>query len=99
MATTEALNDTLAAAKAEVERIEQEIAARNDLTEEQRFAIDLHDATCHQDHTERCGWFYDNGPYMWENGTHKRYLLKAREVLKVVDAETVMKVLKAVRGI
>lgn len=99
MATTDALNETLAAAKAEVERIEQEIASRNDLTEEQRFATDLHEATCNQDHTERCGWFYEHGPRVWENGTHKRYLVKAGEVLKVVDAETVMKVLKAVRGI
>lgn len=99
MATTESLNESLARAQEEVERIRQEIEERNSLSEEKRFAIDLHEETCRGDHTERCGWFYESGPNVWENGTHKRYLKKAIEVLKVVDAETTMKVLKAVRGI
>jgi len=99
MATTDALNEELAKAQEEVERIQQEIAEREALSEDKRFAVDLHDATCHADHTERCGWFYEHGPNVWNNGTHKRYLDKANEILKVVDAETTMKVLKAVRGL
>jgi hypothetical protein len=65
MATNESLEQTLAEAKAEVERIQREIAERNSMSPEERFAIDRHEETCHADHTEHCGWHYESGPDVW----------------------------------
>jgi hypothetical protein len=45
----------------------------------------LHQTTCHFNHTDQCGWFYetkesDRGEFNWEGWTHKRYLEKAEKL-------------------
>lgn len=89
----------IATAKAELQRKEKELAARAGLTEDQRLAEELHAMLCRWDHTEGCSWFYEvsGAQKGWDGGySHVEYLKRAQKVLKVVDAETALKVLVAV---
>lgn len=45
-----------------------------------RMAILLHKCTCHSNHTDQCGWYYEidtNGVHDWNGSTHKYYWNKA----------------------
>jgi hypothetical protein len=53
------------------------------LTPEQKLAIQLHAAICHQNHTDGCGWHYEvkNGVHEWANGgAHVGWLTHARKI-------------------
>lgn len=47
-------------------------------------AIEEHERTCHQDHTDRCAWFYEihGGVHDWDRWTHDRFLKQTVENLK-----------------
>jgi len=55
----------------------------------------LHEKFCLRDHTEDCDWFYDNGD--WKNISRKKYLEKAVLLLEVVNYETALKVVAAIK--
>jgi hypothetical protein len=42
----------------------------------------LHKGICHHNHTDGCGWHYDNGD--WTSYARKHYLEKARKVNKMI---------------
>lgn len=95
--TMEDLQERLEQARRDVEEAERAMADRNALTEEQRLAIDLHELLCTANHVDQCGWDYEHGDRMWDNGTHALYLERAKGTLAVVDAETALKVLRVTR--
>ena len=61
----------------------------------QRIALKLHSATCCNNHTDGCMFYYEvNGlDHDWNGYNHKRYLEKADEILKACQNE------KAIFGI
>jgi hypothetical protein len=61
--------------------IEDEAAKQ--LTPDQKLAIQLHDALCHHNHTDGCGWHYEikNKVHEWSRGsTHDGWLSRARKI-------------------
>jgi len=86
----------------EKEKVERE-AKEAPLTDAQRLAVHLHETFCHHNHTDMCGWYYDDvtNPRTWTNtySAHKYYLEKADAALKVADAETIMNIAFALKGI
>lgn len=86
----------LEVAKRDLARAQAAVATHTDLTPEQQLAVDLHDVQCNMRHDlDGCGWTYE-GRDAWKVGyTHTEYLRKARKALKVADAETIIRVVKA----
>lgn len=65
--------------------------AMNNITEEEKdIAITLHEALCCGNHTDHCGWFYED----WEGWTHQKYLKIARKILQNTDFNTAKKIIK-----
>lgn len=61
------------------------------LTPEQRDAIALHQAMCRYDHTDQCGWLYEDGGitgHNWNGSAHRLYLDKARALSEVIPVAT-----------
>lgn len=86
-------------AQVELDEIKQ---MQETLTVEQLLAIELHTTTCHTEHTERCGWFYEiqDKVHDWTQWTHKHYLEKAvelREEFPEITAETVIRIIELAR--
>jgi hypothetical protein len=84
-------------AKAEAERDKFEM-----LREDKRLATIIHEDQCHWNHTDGCGWFYNDekDPTIWvKDTTRARYLKKANDLLAVVDYDTALKVMKALKGL
>lgn len=90
--TRQAATDRVAQLRAELEAEEAKVRAFDALTPEQQLATDIHALTCHQEHTEYCGWYYEkwNGR---NDSTRQRYLEKARNILNITDAATALAVL------
>lgn len=69
--------------RAELERelleLDDEEQLLGSLTPAQQLAEGLHDMQCHLNHTDMCGWFYDN----WTDraGNRQRWVDKADAVL------------------
>lgn len=70
------------------------------LTPAQNVAVALHEQICLLNHTDYCGWYYDDDldPKTWTNqySAHKNYLEKAEKALAVADADTILNVLEAI---
>ena len=100
------LDQDILKAQAQLAELEAKKAKRdreeNGLTEAQKLAIRLHEALCASNHTDMCGWYYDDmtKPTTWTNtyGAHKRYLQKAEAALKVADFETILNITLAIKG-
>lgn len=45
----------------------------------------LHKATCHHNHTDGCGWLYDDGS--WSEQSRKQFLRKAEVLLRRFSKE------------
>lgn len=76
---------TKAEVLAELSKIEAEEQRLKSLPRPNRLAEQMHEETCHLDHVEMCGWYYeanDNG-FGWEGYTHKRYLRAAYNILRL----------------
>ena len=64
-------------------------------------ADDLHNADCRSNHTDMCGYFYEDGPNKWDKYTHKRYLEKAQlmaRLLPDIALYDMSRVFKAIRN-
>ena len=74
----------------EISKLKAEQAELMVLPENKQLAEALHKKLCRWNHTDGCGWFYES----WEKPGFSRndWLNKAREVLKVTDSETALKV-------
>ena len=82
--------------KAEVEKLEKKLEKEERrvaiLTKEQRVADYLHDIFCHHNHTDGCGWFYDDGS--WTEYSRKEYVSKSIKLLKIYDEEQIREILR-----
>lgn len=74
----------------EIQKLKKEQAMLAALPEDKELAEALHKKLCRWNHTDGCSWFYES----WEKPGYSRneWLEKAREVLKVTDSETALKV-------
>ena len=59
---------------------------------EDNIAEYMHDKTCKSSHEDQCDWLYDKGD--WSMHSRKHYLEKAKNALKLVDAKTIIAILK-----
>jgi len=70
--------------RAELDRLDIEIAYQNSLAPERKLAVLLHDGFCHYNHTDQCSWHYEfdnSNRHMWDKATHDYYLNTARRVI------------------
>lgn len=74
--------------KAEKERLRR-------LRPEHRLAEALHNAQCHLAHEDQCGYHYES----WENPgySRKEYLRKAEGILRVIDIQQALLIVKYLR--
>lgn len=85
--TKNEINTKRAELKKQLESLDRQEQALALLTKEQEIAILLHSRCCHSGHEDNCDWYYgikDDIPD-FKQASHKRYLLLAREVIKVCD--------------
>lgn len=87
------LDKQIAETEKELGRLRARKQALDDLTPDKRLAELLHRTMCHYNHTDGCGWHYEN----WTDPRHarKQYLAMAQRLLKVVDEDTATKVVHA----
>jgi len=78
--------------ESQVEKLEANQEEFDSLPENYKLAEKIHNVTCTWNHTDGCGWFYEN----WKGelrDTRKRYVEKADRVLKKVPYEMAAKTL------
>lgn len=84
--------EQLAQELAEVtERIEEKQQEQTKLTPAHALAEELHAKLCRHNHTDGCGWFYDN----WHKpladfSARKQYLEMAQKMLQITDLDTIL---------
>lgn len=83
-----------------INELESRKEAVTSMSAEHRVACIIHESTCHLDHIEYCGWYYeiDNGIHDWSNGyAHKKYLEKAVKLLEIdgVNEKNIVDILEA----
>jgi hypothetical protein len=66
-------------AEAEIARFKKEEFERE--TPARRFATSMHECTCHSNHEDGCGWYYDSS---WDDYAHKTALEQANRILKAL---------------
>lgn len=82
--------------KEQLAEVEAEIRRQEGLPEVERLAEHIHQKTCRYEHTEACGWYYENND--WTKWTHARYLEKAKQVLEVADYKQATDLLDVLAG-
>lgn len=63
--------------------------------EQKTIAEQLHDIICHSNHTDACGWYYDNGS--WNEYSRKRYIDLAKKLLAFHQKETILSILSIIK--
>jgi len=76
----------------EIEELKEQKRWFNGLPQAQKIAELLHEKQCHWNHTDGCGWYYEN----WHNPGYarKEYLKKAEAMLKEMPYNEVLRVIK-----
>jgi uncharacterized protein (UPF0216 family) len=54
----------------------------------------LHSKMCHANHSDGCGWYYDNGT--WTEYSRKTYLHKAQVLANKYDTETLLEIFNSI---
>lgn len=101
MRTKVEVDNALKEAEEKVKQLQAEKEALKALTPEEELAEALHKKRCTWNHTDGCGWFYEEG-YTKKNyaldthdTTHKRYLAKANLMLSILDdKETLLELIE-----
>lgn len=62
---------------------------------EKDIATALHSIICHANHTDGCGWYYDDGS--WKEYSRKRYIELAQKLLKSYHKETILGMLTIIK--
>lgn len=100
---TQTKQQEIDAVEAEIKRLQlksaalhQEIEELDSLGARYKVADSLHTLTCHMNHADQCGWFYEE----WDQGGYSRprYLEKADKLLAKYDPETVLEMLELLYG-
>lgn len=85
------LDSKLSELKDQIKKLEKEVDKEQKrvslLTKEQRVAEYLHDIFCNHNHTDGCGWFYDDGS--WTEYSRKEYVSKSKKLLKFYNEEEI----------
>lgn len=70
----------------------------NLLSEDKKLAIELHKNLCHSNHTDQCSWYYEKNGLEddWNRHEHKKWLDKAKEILKVSDFSTACAIIEII---
>ena len=65
---------------AELEKLQQEVKKLEQIDPDKALAVMIHDAKCHSNHTDGCGWYYEmtNNVDNWTGYSHKEYITKSR---------------------
>lgn len=63
------------------------------LSEDKKLAELIHQQTCRYNHTDGCGWFYEN--WKQSSGTRADYLKKAQNILKFTTYKIACNVIKS----
>lgn len=80
--TIESINKDIERAKAELGKLEQERDKFAQLTIQQQLAEALHSKFCHWNHTDGCGWYYNDWSDKVLDRTRVIYLDKAIAMLE-----------------
>ena len=88
--------DEIKRLRAKADELEEAQKEHNLKSEDIRLAEYIHSKTCRSNHTDGCGWGYESwdGSTPSGNRTRSRYLEKARTILKDVDFESAINVIK-----
>jgi len=93
------LDDAINEAQKTVENLKKRRKEITNMKEDQQLAVYIHDkqCKCNADHTEECSWYYGivDEIHDWREYSHKTYLSKAQELLKISDFETIVSIIKA----
>lgn len=66
-------------------------------SDEVKLSIILHDAFCHWNHTDGCGWHYENESFFFKHGSTKTgWLIKATQILQFVSFDEASRVVDAI---
>jgi len=76
--------------KKKLAELELDEKAFNELGEDAKLAEILHEKLCHANHTDECSWYYDT----LNSHAFSEYSNKARELLKITDFDTIVKLIK-----
>ena len=102
--------ETLADADLKIKQLELELSEirkqRNYIADdpiarsvEGQTAIFLHEKLCNHNHTDSCSWFYEkkNNIHNWNSDEHARWLLKAGQLLRLVDSTTIKAIVSIIK--
>lgn len=82
--------------KEQLAAVEAEIRRQDGLPEVERLAEHIHKKMCHFEHTEACGWYYEDND--WTKWAHARYLEQAKKVLTVADYKQAVDLIDVLAG-
>lgn len=74
---------------------EQEKLASHLTPQQKAIATELHEIMCHSNHTDACGWYYDNGN--WSEYSRTRYIELAQKLLLLYDKKTILTILSVIK--
>lgn len=79
------------------ECIEEKKQEQAELTPAHALAEELHAHLCHHNHTDGCGWFYDNWhKQLADFSARKKYLEMAQRMLEIADLETILAIVECI---
>lgn len=79
----ENLRIEIAEKQAELDKLDANAKALDEMEPDQALAIVLHDIMCTANHTDGCSWHYET--LDWSRDAHKRWLKKAKNVLQYIN--------------
>lgn len=70
---------------AEIEKLENELRKVDPYTAD--IAVEIHNKTCHWNHTDGCSWYYEmkKGQHDWNGDTHTRYFKRAEKLVRFCE--------------
>lgn len=71
---------------------DKQLSAFNELTEQQKLAVQLHDQLCRSNHTDQCGFMYEikDGRHTFVHGSeHQHWHHKAGMFMKFCESEEI----------
>ena len=106
------MKDTIESVQNEIEKLNVKLAElekERDYLESlppvEQLAIEIHNMTCHHNHADGCGWYYEihNGIHDWSGHAHSRALQTAKRAITMskkenISVETLVKAYKIVAG-
>lgn len=89
-----------------IKKLEKQLREFKDLSPNKKLAISLHELSCHWNHTDGCGWYYEfkDGQHDWQGSSHGSYLSKAEKLIGKctecnIAPDTAMQIISMAKGI